>query len=218
MEFVNLIELAPRAQLEFTQGQTQGEEQSLVLKNVNSTPVAWKVKTTAPKAYLVRPSSALLMPGDSASVQICLQPSASPPDFGTHRFLVQATACEAGKTANLQKAEWEKLGKGDIKEARLTVIEKPAGAGGKKGTFFACNFVTHDVDLLLLLPLLGAPDGGGLAKNYDELVQYVVQLEQETIELQKKLKTAKSGWKSWHLILSVIIACVAMKLALQPPQ
>mmetsp|Transcript_28291 Transcript_28291/g.71794 ORF Transcript_28291/g.71794 Transcript_28291/m.71794 type:complete len:195 (-) Transcript_28291:706-1290(-) len=194
MEFVNLIELAPRAQLEFTQGQTQGEEQSLVLKNVNSTPVAWKVKTTAPKAYLVRPSSALLMPGDSASVQICLQPSASPPDFGTHRFLVQATACEAGKTANLQKAEWEKLGKGDIKEARLTVIEKPAGAGGKKA------------------------DGGGLAKNYDELVQYVVQLEQETIELQKKLKTAKSGWKSWHLILSVIIACVAMKLALQPPQ
>eukprot|EP00392_Amoebophrya_sp_AT5.2_P017328 g17668.t1 len=132
MKFADLIELAPRAQLEFT----PGEEQTLVLKNVHSTPVAWKVKTTAVEAYSVRPSHALLMPGDSARVQICLRPAVLPQDFSTHKFRVQATACKAGRTTKLEKAEWEKLKKGAIKEAGLGVIEKPAekkGTRGKKG-------------------------------------------------------------------------------------
>ncbi|CAD7925511.1 unnamed protein product [Amoebophrya sp. A120] len=185
-DFSDLLALAPKSQLEFVGGSTAGEEQTLELKNVNSNPVAWKVKTTAPKAYLVRPSSALLMPGDTAAVQICLQASSAPPDFSTHRFLVQATAVGSDRTTNLGKSDWEKLQRGEIKEARLTVVEKQPAAGGVK-------------------------KGGDLQKNYDELVGYVVQLEQETIELQKKLKSAKAGYKLWHIIICVLIACAAMK-------
>ncbi|CAD7964212.1 unnamed protein product [Amoebophrya sp. A25] len=186
-DFSALLALEPKQQLEFSGG-SGGEEQTLRLRNVSSNPVAWKVKTTAPKAYLVRPSSALLKPGDTTAVQICLQPTDSHPvDFSNHRFLVQATAAAADRTSNLAKADWEALAKTDIKEARLTVVER--AKGGK---------------------------GGEVQKNYDELVGYVVQLETENIELQKKLKSARSGYKLWHLILAVLLAIGIMKFVTMP--
>lgn len=52
--------------------------------------VAIKIKTTAVKAYLVKPSSAVLNPGESCSVTIMLQPLQDNPSSGQHKFLVQA--------------------------------------------------------------------------------------------------------------------------------
>ncbi|KAG1872505.1 hypothetical protein DFJ58DRAFT_762017, partial [Suillus subalutaceus] len=51
---------------------TQLVKQVLTIKNKNAQPVAFKVKTTAPKLYCVRPNSGRIEPGESVDVSVSL--------------------------------------------------------------------------------------------------------------------------------------------------
>ncbi|KAJ2238178.1 phosphatidylinositol-binding protein scs2, partial [Coemansia sp. RSA 455] len=51
----------------------------LRLTNKNNSPVAFKVKTTAPKQYCVRPNAGRIEPGESVEVQVVLQPMKEEP-------------------------------------------------------------------------------------------------------------------------------------------
>lgn len=44
-------------------------KEDLLLVNAGESPLAYKVKTTAPKEYCVRPNSGLLMPGERKTVK-----------------------------------------------------------------------------------------------------------------------------------------------------
>ena len=58
-----------------------------MLKNANaSSYVAFKIKTTAPKRYCVRPNSGLLAPDDIMDVKVMLQPGGTDEK---HKFQVQ---------------------------------------------------------------------------------------------------------------------------------
>ena len=48
---------------------TQLVKRTLAVANTNSQPVAFKVKTTAPKQYCVRPNSGRIEPGERVEVQ-----------------------------------------------------------------------------------------------------------------------------------------------------
>jgi len=48
---------------------TQHVKEILSVRNPNNLPVAFKVKTTAPKQYCVRPNSGRIDPGESVDVQ-----------------------------------------------------------------------------------------------------------------------------------------------------
>jgi len=48
---------------------TQLVKRSLLIHNPNSSPIAFKVKTTAPKQYCVRPNSGRVEAGESVEVQ-----------------------------------------------------------------------------------------------------------------------------------------------------
>ncbi|ANZ75066.1 BA75_02032T0 [Komagataella pastoris] len=62
---------------------TQKSGETVKLTNTTSTPLAYKVRTTSPKLYAVRPTSTLLQPGESIDVSIVLQglPEEPSPDF-----------------------------------------------------------------------------------------------------------------------------------------
>lgn len=64
-----------------------------VTNNSTDTAVAFKVKTTAPKLYCVRPNSGRIGPGESVEVSVLLQPMKEDPPLGTKckdKFLVQS--------------------------------------------------------------------------------------------------------------------------------
>ncbi|PVV00057.1 hypothetical protein BB559_000164 [Furculomyces boomerangus] len=67
-------------------------ETELVLSNNNTSQVAFKIKTTAPKQYFVRPNSGEILPNSSISIQIGLQPirDFSPEFKCKDKFLVQS--------------------------------------------------------------------------------------------------------------------------------
>lgn len=186
---MSLVSLTPAQKLTFDFKNQQNVEEKLTIKNTTNTPVAFKVKTTAPRSYLVRPSAELLPQGGSMDVTIILQPGSLVDSAGnrivdptTHRFLVQAVGVEAGRTTNLSKEDWVAMPKGNIQEFKLAVADKPEQTDS-------------------------------LQKRYDELVNYIFKLEQETIQLQEKVKTLRAqspsgSYTIYHVILAMIIAAL----------
>uniref|UniRef100_U9URR0 MSP domain-containing protein n=1 Tax=Rhizophagus irregularis (strain DAOM 181602 / DAOM 197198 / MUCL 43194) TaxID=747089 RepID=U9URR0_RHIID len=63
------VKLEPPSQLAFHRPFTQLVKEVLVVRNPNPEPVAFKVKTTAPKQYCVRPNSGRIEANGSVDVQ-----------------------------------------------------------------------------------------------------------------------------------------------------
>ncbi|KAF9972673.1 phosphatidylinositol-binding protein scs2 [Actinomortierella ambigua] len=92
------IEIDPSSQLAFRRPLTSVIKQTLTIRNTSQLPVAFKVKTTAPKQYCVRPNSGRISPGQVLEVQVQLQPMKEDPpmDFKCRdKFLVQSIAITA---------------------------------------------------------------------------------------------------------------------------
>ncbi|RCK57862.1 Vesicle-associated membrane protein-associated protein SCS2 [Candida viswanathii] len=71
------MEVSPGV-LEFTGSFTKQTTEYLTLSNPTNTPLAFKVKTTAPKLYCVRPNASIVKPGDSVQISIILQGFSQP--------------------------------------------------------------------------------------------------------------------------------------------
>ncbi|RDL37836.1 PapD-like protein [Venustampulla echinocandica] len=93
------VEIEP-VELGFHRPFTQEVSQILKIKNPNHTPVAFKVKTTAPKQYCVRPNSGTVQPGQEVDVTVLLQAMKQEPAPDAKckdKFLVQSVAVTADK-------------------------------------------------------------------------------------------------------------------------
>ncbi|KAJ1969855.1 phosphatidylinositol-binding protein scs2 [Dispira parvispora] len=87
--------IEPSSHLTFQRPFTTPTEDTLILKNETSSPIAFKVKTTAPKQYCVRPNSGRIDAGLEMRVQVILQPMRDelPLDYKCKdKFLVQSIA------------------------------------------------------------------------------------------------------------------------------
>lgn len=63
---------------------------SLTIKNPTSKKIAFKIKTTAPKRYCVKPNSGVLESSQSMKVNVLLQPfNYDPAEKNKHKFMVQ---------------------------------------------------------------------------------------------------------------------------------
>ncbi|CAF9913399.1 MAG: hypothetical protein GOMPHAMPRED_007890 [Gomphillus americanus] len=104
--------------------------QILKLTNPNNDPVAFKVKTTAPKQYCVRPNSGHIEPGKSVEVQVLLQAMKEDPPLDARcrdKFLVQSVAIDADQI-NGETNIWanlDKVAKDSIKEKKIRVSFLP---------------------------------------------------------------------------------------------
>ncbi|KAF2479835.1 PapD-like protein [Neohortaea acidophila] len=149
------VELDP-AELGFRRPFTQEVSQTLRLSNPNSDPVAFKVKTTAPKQYCVRPNSGRIESGQHVEVQVLLQAMKEdlPPDAKCRdKFLVQSVAVKADNETNVSQiwSNIEQNAKSSIQEKKIRVIFLPAdgdaaaGAGAAATASAATNGVKgHD--------------------------------------------------------------------------
>ncbi|GJN94372.1 hypothetical protein Rhopal_007451-T1 [Rhodotorula paludigena] len=94
------VTLQPSSQLGFqsesrphSRPLTQLVKRTLSVSNHNHQAIAYKVKTTAPKQYCVRPNSGRIEPGETVEVQVLLQPMKEDPAPNTKcrdKFLVQS--------------------------------------------------------------------------------------------------------------------------------
>lgn len=88
------VQLSPSSTLGFHRPLTQNVKKTLAISNPGTLPVAFKVKTTAPKLYCVRPNSGKVEAGETVEVQVMLQAMKEEPPLNTKckdKFLIQST-------------------------------------------------------------------------------------------------------------------------------
>lgn len=84
------------------------------MTNSSSGPLAFKVKTTAPKLYCVRPNASIIQPGESIKVSIILQAFSQPlgQDYKCKdKFLIVALPCLQGSDPSNVSDYWSTLEK-----------------------------------------------------------------------------------------------------------
>ncbi|MEW5314239.1 MAG: hypothetical protein WDW38_005750 [Sanguina aurantia] len=96
---------------------------TIVITNNTDSRLAYKIKTTAPKKYVVRPSSGIAEPKGPVTIQVIMQAQKEQPlDFNNckDKFMVQT--CSMLEDEQIDKDTFTKEGGKDLKESRLRVI------------------------------------------------------------------------------------------------
>ncbi|XP_032242168.2 motile sperm domain-containing protein 2 [Nematostella vectensis] len=115
----NYLTIRPAEELVFIGSMSSAEIlQTLTLKNTSSTQVAYKVKTTSPESYRVRPSSGVINQGSSAEVSVYLQPGLAT-TVSRDKFLVMSMRVTGANTNAEVASLWKKVHKSSIMEHRL---------------------------------------------------------------------------------------------------
>ncbi|KAJ2919204.1 hypothetical protein MD484_g1217, partial [Candolleomyces efflorescens] len=126
------VSLNPSSALGFRRPLTQLVKRSLTITNNNAQPIAFKVKTTAPKLYCVRPNSGRVEPGESLEVSVMLQALKEEPPLNAKckdKFLIQSTVITPDKeTMTLQEiwASTDTNEEGKVHQQKLRVTYLPA--------------------------------------------------------------------------------------------
>ncbi|KAJ4267613.1 phosphatidylinositol-binding protein scs2 [Fusarium torreyae] len=118
-------------ELSFRRPFTTEVSQTLTLKNPNPTPVAFKVKTTAPKQYCVRPNAGRIEAGQSFDVSVLLQAMKQDPAPDARcrdKFLVQSAPITADKEFASVANVLETTDKTHMVERKIRVNWLPAGS------------------------------------------------------------------------------------------
>lgn len=120
---LTLLTINPDEVLVFTNTRMNDPRTSLTLTNISKVHVAFKVKTTAPKSYLVKPIHGTMKPGEKQEVHITLK---RVPDLSVseHSFLIQAlkTSCPG----EVLSSQWSSISEQIIQSARMNVqLDEP---------------------------------------------------------------------------------------------
>ncbi|CAO3624136.1 unnamed protein product [Cunninghamella echinulata] len=89
------VQIEPSEVLSFKRPLTRATKETLTIRNTSEQDIAFKVKTTAPKLYCVRPNSGKVPAYEELQVQVMLQPFKEEPPVGTKckdKFLVQTVS------------------------------------------------------------------------------------------------------------------------------
>ncbi|KAK8718394.1 hypothetical protein V6N13_045629 [Hibiscus sabdariffa] len=115
---------------------------SMQLTNKTEKYVAFKVKTTNPKKYCVRPNSGVVLPGSSCNVTVTMQAQKeAPPEPCRDKFLIQSVIAPDGSTnKDITPEMFHKEDGRVVKEFKMRVIYIPANPpspvpeGSEEGT------------------------------------------------------------------------------------
>lgn len=171
----SLLQVDPPTELVFNGPFTEVTEKKIHLSNVSERDVCFKVKTTAPRRYCVRPNNGIIEVGNEQDVLILLQPfEYDPNDKNRHKFMVQCMELTPEEKENYGSnteplfKEIEKSNPERILDTKLkcTFVPPPAGQASERGS--------------------GGGNGGGSLSDVQRLESEVSQLRQELSTIKEE--------------------------------
>ncbi|XP_051970202.1 vesicle-associated membrane protein-associated protein A-like isoform X2 [Xyrauchen texanus] len=116
-----ILILDPSSDLSFRGPFTDVVTTNLKLKNPSDRRVCFKVKTTAPRRYCVRPNSGVIDPGTTVTISVMLQPfDYDPNEKSKHKFMVQAIFVPSSVTD--LEAVWKDAKPDDLMDSKLRCV------------------------------------------------------------------------------------------------
>jgi len=91
------------------------------LKNPSDKKVCFKIKTTAPKRYCVKPNSGVVDPNNEVQIAVSLQPfEFDPNEKNKHKFMVQSMFAPDGEIN--QDTLWKEIDQNDLMDSKLRCV------------------------------------------------------------------------------------------------
>uniref|UniRef100_A0A6Q2X2X1 Vesicle-associated membrane protein-associated protein A n=1 Tax=Esox lucius TaxID=8010 RepID=A0A6Q2X2X1_ESOLU len=116
-----ILVLDPPADLRFKGPFTDVVTTNLKLKNPSDRRVCFKVKTTAPRRYCVRPNSGIIDAGSTVTISVMLQPfDYDPNEKSKHKFMVQSIF--APPNVAEMDAMWKDAKPDDLMDSKLRCV------------------------------------------------------------------------------------------------
>lgn len=116
-----VLRLEPTSELRFRGNFTEVVTANLKLTNPSERKVCFKVKTTAPKRYCVRPNSGFVEAGGVVEVAVMLQPfEYDPKEKSKHKFMVQTMFAPDGDTDH--ETLWKEADQSQFMDSKLKCV------------------------------------------------------------------------------------------------
>ncbi|XP_013778369.1 vesicle-associated membrane protein-associated protein A-like [Limulus polyphemus] len=191
-----ILQLEPPSELHFKGPFTDVTTSNLTLYNPSEWRVCFKIKTTTPKRYCVRPNSGIIEPKQHMTVSVMLQPfDYDPHEKLKHKFMVQTMIAPEGD-CNLETV-WKYANSENLMDSKLRcVFDLPSEEISQNNLDSNIGHVEDNSPLIKLSsdPL---PKPSPKATNTDQLLKKVqdehkmlkdelVQLQQENSKLKEE--------------------------------
>lgn len=117
-----ILNLEPQHELRFRGPFRDVVTSELNLSNPSERKVCFKVKTTAPKRYCVRPNSGIIEPGGKVTVAVMLQPfEYDPNEKNKHKFMVQTMFAPDAEVDGTEQL-WKEAKPEDLMDSKLKCV------------------------------------------------------------------------------------------------
>ncbi|XP_073646620.1 vesicle-associated membrane protein-associated protein A isoform X1 [Tursiops truncatus] len=127
-----ILVLDPPTDLKFKGPFTDVVTTNLKLRNPSDRKVCFKVKTTAPRRYCVRPNSGIIDPGLTVTVSVMLQPfDYDPNEKSKHKFMVQTIF--APPNISDMEAVWKEAKPDELMDSKLRCVFEMPNENDKLG-------------------------------------------------------------------------------------
>nr|XP_045000340.1 vesicle-associated membrane protein-associated protein A isoform X1 [Jaculus jaculus] len=127
-----ILVLDPPTDLKFKGPFTDVVTTNLKLRNPSDRKVCFKVKTTAPRRYCVRPNSGIIDPGSTVTVSVMLQPfDYDPNEKSKHKFMVQTIF--APPNISDMEAVWKEAKPDELMDSKLRCVFEMPNENDKLG-------------------------------------------------------------------------------------
>lgn len=183
-KIADLVEVVPADEIVFIAEQSEASA-SLHLKNISSASLAFKVKTTSPDRYRVRPSGGVLSASCTQRVQITLSDSARHlPNVTADRFLLQLVPLPE----QMQQPASNQL-------TTLWKVKQTLPAGGLHELRFRCSARPS----VPVAPLSSEPS---LPEAVQRLSEVIARLERSSVRVEaNQRRQLMVGWSLLLLFL-----------------
>ncbi|CAN4125866.1 unnamed protein product [Withania somnifera] len=189
---------------------------SLQLSNKTDQYIAFKVKTTNPKKYCVRPNAGVVLPGSSCNVTVTMQAQKeAPPDMQCKdKFLIQSAIAPSGTTSKGISPEIFNREDGKVvDEFKLRVVYVPANPpspvpeGSEEGGSPRTS-LTEDESKSTLLPEAAWSLISRLTDEKASALQQNRKLRQELELVKKEISKRNAG--RFSMLFVVLIGLVGL--------
>jgi transposase-like protein len=215
-----LLIIEPQNELKFRGPFTQPVTSHMSLKNPTDKTILFKIKTTAPKKYCVRPNCGVVEPKCVTEITICLQPFVfDPNEKNKHKFMVQSLVAPEGDY-NFDQL-WKEVSYDQLMDSKLRcVFELPVDNNPKSTSAVsqASSTLIKSEGNTLNESNMSSSSGDIKPTEFDfvraaaeikELREEGSQLRQENIELKEQILRLKAAAESKHSEQSSTVSAAA---------
>ena len=184
MEKKQVLVIEPQNELTFAvrpSSSTGSVVTNIKLRNPSQRRLCFKIKTTSPKRFTVKPNSGVLEPSDGVQIVVRLWQPSKTDQTTKHQFMVQSTFAPEGEIN--QDTIWSEIHQNDVMASKLRCVFVRLAAQE--------DFEASEVQLSPDLEEEGSSQRSRGEGEIGELTKQLTQLRQENVQLKDEIQRMK---------------------------